>query len=81
MPFCEFWRAEHAGLSLFAVLEVSHLSYALQVSIELGRPGSWHGREHAWRALKEMGPGGLEIVGKARLPQIVFERMCFFYWV
>ena len=23
MPFCEFWRAEHAGVSVFDVLEVS----------------------------------------------------------
>ena len=26
MPFCEFWRAEHAGVSVFAVLEVSSLA-------------------------------------------------------
>ena len=42
MPFCELWRAEHAGVSVFAVLEVSRVSRrALLFRYGWAFVGSW----------------------------------------
>lgn len=36
MPFCELWRAEHTGVSVFAVLEVSKMARRALLFVTFG---------------------------------------------